>query len=1288
MRKNVLLCVLLLLSSLTLFAETGAELKARIEKATAGQTVIVEQGVYQTTEILVPAGVSIKGAGYDKVTLNVNGDNGLKFKDSNAPYITGITVVGANNSGIALENCVEATIARVVVKDCLTGISLSGGSKNRVAVNAVSGNRTGIMMNSEKNAVVSNCTIYNSNGLGLSVNNTTDSAFFNNLFAVNALAVYVAQNNVNLLMDYNLYWGSLIGKGRDVPAPTLDIWRSLEELDYHSIFEEIIFADAENDDFTVTNLQAWRPFIKVDGFGASRTAITTDMNGKAFNNVIGAFADNRGVFMTRATGDFTVKGADVYCSLGVYDKDNKLVLWLFNMLPLKPGTYSYWMPATDMFGNKLNAGEYTVKLTESNLKLRFITAAGNDAADPTKRPNYAALGVDRAIFDSKSRPVLILNWSESYEQVRGMNADLTSQNWSIPGSSTAYGGAYDNMGYVYLLRENDRDTYILQKIDEDKGTILEDTPNQYGVVINKSDAPDADGIAFLNGKVYIASKSANKLYNGYNLEDYIDTIGSPSLPVTDFERGLLWYVSDNKNIIAVNENKETVVTFETGFDAVVSVGVNGTRMVIADAELGQLIRYDITDYNNPKEIGRIGSGDGPYGKMTMDRFEFQSFNGEKSGKGRVFIANDGKIIVTEPGGVKMFTWDGTPLRKFNGLWSQYITMGANTSGSNLHELVDVVTQRTVVFDDKTETAEWGANYRPAIMSNKLGLMHDTVHFMYDGVRYSYSAGQHYDNDGKHVGGILLLNSYKNSYSGEIIWGLANFNSIWHERFDFSNGYTYDVNDWTPVVKSDGTNIGGGVPDVLIHTYTPEAFMSAGNRVYHIPVAEFADSHPKYDWDNVKIIDFKNGTPNGQLISPYDLTTSERPSAGRYVSRFEDGTYVGNPSFKTGNNTGFANWGGSSLGGYSADGTLRWLLPTTYPDNQGVKVVGNIGYSVSVPLQQFSVVNSDGALIGVLGTPKGIYWNGMWLDNSFQYLAFEGTEGRHYVVIGNFNDSVMWVCEVLGVSDVNVTESKLTLTDEWVNSWGENPTPRTDILWHRPPNATTKIVIKKLDSEMVIDGELNKWRELLPTPQVIVTPETGTGIDGPKDASALIRFAYTQGEDDKGNLYVQFIRFDNIIAFHQPAEKFYKQDALEMAINSFLDGVKINVARSSDYGDIVVRDGWFLPVKRLPEELAPRKITIYDDASQISERKLLEDIYGIDMSDCKVVVMEFMIALDEDTFEGRLEAMPKVKSGETFHLGLGVDDNDSPGADLQKMFVWPATYGTFANKNVSALVVFE
>jgi hypothetical protein len=232
---------------------------------------------------------------------------------------------------------------------------------------------------------------------------------------------------------------------------------------------------------------------------------------------------------------------------------------------------------------------------------------------------------------------------------------------------------------------------------------------------------------------------------------------------------------------------------------------------------------------------------------------------------------------------------------------------------------------------------------------------------------------------------------------------------------------------------------------------------------------------------------------------------------------------------------------------------------------------------------------------------------------------------------------------------------------------------------------TKVNITRLSAPLPVDGSLEAWRQAIPTPQIIITPEGSSGINGPADCSALVRLAHLDN-----NLFVQVITFDDVVTMHQPQSGFYKQDGVEMAINSFTTGFKYNVTRVKGLGDMILRDRFFNmpPAKLLDPAKAPRKIAVLDNARDISERKIIENLYGVDLSASKVIVTEYMIPLTEETYEGDPKAVPATTPGSTIYIGFMIDDNDSPGGDVQKYICWPATYGTFSGKESGALATFE
>ena len=463
-------------------------------------------------------------------------------------------------------------------------------------------------------------------------------------------------------------------------------------------------------------------------------------------------------------------------------------------------------------------------------------------------------------------------------------------------------------------------------------------------------------------------------------------------------------------------------------------------------------------------------------------------------------------------------------------------------------------------------------------------------------------------------------------------------------------------------------------------------MLAGPTTFFAPLRGLnAAGKPEWDFADARSIRLRGDNPNKMIISPYDQKTLEKgfPGNVRHVEMYPDGSLVAGVICRetAPNASGLANWGANAIAGFTPEGVIRWLQPIPHiKDPEGCKIVDDLSYTVGAQLSEAQIIDKDGLLIGAVGAPRELYWHGMWLDNTRQFNVMRGADGTHYFVFGNFNDCTGWFCEVQGRDTIR--RSSFTVEIDAAKAAMLAALPLAEP-WRAPENTITKVTVAKLPMPMPVNGDLEKWRKIIPVPQIIITPETGVGIDGPQDSSALIRLAH-----EGGNLYVQLLRFDNLVTMHQPSTYFYKADCFEMSINSFTTGVKINVTHSRDQGDIVVRDGWFLKAKLLDPAIAPRSITVLNDAGSISERKIIEDIYNVDLSQCKVIVTEFKIALDDEMFAERMKEKPQGTSGTSFYLGIAIDDNDQPGADLQRVLVWPATYGTFMDKTTSAQVMLE
>jgi hypothetical protein len=105
-------------------------------------------------------------------------------------------------------------------------------------------------------------------------------------------------------------------------------------------------------------------------------------------------------------------------------------------------------------------------------------------------------------------------------------------------------------------------------------------------------------------------------------------------------------------------------------------------------------------------------------------------------------------------------------------------------------------------------------------------------------------------------------------------------------------------------------------------------------------------------------------------------------------------------------------------------------------------------------------------------------------------------------------------------------------------------------------------------------------------------------------------------------------------------------------------------------------------------VAPRVIKVLDNARTIADRKLIEAAYGIDMSGCKVLLMEFVIPQSAMQPMEQKNMEVEFVSGKSFRLGFLLDDNDLPGSESFQNITWPVTFGIFERSEKSAEAVLE
>ncbi len=385
-----------------------------------------------------------------------------------------------------------------------------------------------------------------------------------------------------------------------------------------------------------------------------------------------------------------------------------------------------------------------------------------------------------------------------------------------------------------------------------------------------------------------------------------------------------------------------------------------------------------------------------------------------------------------------------------------------------------------------------------------------------------------------------------------------------------------------------------------------------------------------------------------------------------------------------------NGSGTDLIGTDAAGHLRWFRPLTEAGPiiglcamQGLVVVGGCGEC------EFYTMDTDGLATGNFALPLAAHYRFGCMDHPNVVQPFVGNDGQHYFLVGDYmSNSANWFA-LRNTDSIKKTVIPLRISAERTEGLRVQPL----VVAGTAVNKSPRFIVRKLSAPLPIDGTLAKWRGI--TPQIIITPDVASsGITGPLDCSAVIRLAY---EGD--NLYVQALVFDDKVVMYQPEKLFYKQDALEMSINGYaMGGFKYNLTRVRDQGDYLFRDRWFSDKLCIPldAKLAPRKILVLDNAEDVEERKLIENIYGIDLSASPVIVYEFKLPMQQvynkdqifNKDAGLPENLVEMKSGASIRIGFMIDDSDQPGADVQKTISWPATYGTWAPLELHAEAVLE
>ncbi len=1311
MNKTALRLSLVLLTSLSAGPGWCAvfNLAEALAQAKPGDTVMVPEGVFQGPLVLPPE-VSLRGAGIEKTIFDAGGaEAGVLLKNSRAATLANFTVQGASMAGLRIEGGSNITCSSLRVLRSFCGVNALGASQLRLENLVLAGNRTGIALNDVHQSAVVNNTLAENYALGFSISKCRDVVVFNNVVSGSDVGIYLPQNNDTLQIDYNLWNGKTIGKLEgELMRHTTTAWSWLTGHDRHSLGTTIAFSSPERDDYTPVSTIAWREsHASTAGWGvrefAGVKAPLTDIRGRGRSEEldVGAYASAR-QDAGAPDGQISIETDEGVKSAGVFHKDGKLLCYLFQGLPLRKGKYEFRLPQRDFLSQPIAAGDYEVRLVESPLGCEYFGYAANKGIE-----NFGAnandMHVQEIAYADDGRLIVCNGWQEKGINITDLDPLSGKSSWDFGGSSPMDGAASGENHLVYVLKEGNKNLELVQ-IDTRSGAAQpwpDHDYKQYFAQFKHFDSKNR--LAYLKGRLYLSDPETNSVFHTSVANPEFQEsfpVAGPDSPAGDENSGLLWLISEGQVILALDEAGHVQQRFDKVPKPVALAICNG-RMAIASADTGKVHVFDCSNPAQLKPLFTIGTGEDPIGLIQPDRFEFKDSklgglpcrcsNLAVGPKGEIAVLHNTRLAMFDPAGKLVrdtwadFCWDMFPM-----------TFGGDEPTRFFHSRG---TMSSFSIDVKTRHWQPDANWSFPKDSNM------SMFFGMGGKRYAMGPITQ-ANVCRWI--ICELDGYAGHVVSEYLFDATT--AQWMIRRDADGNGAVDEKD-SLVPWTDAT--GQPLKHLSAHsfTYTYPARDGSLRLVMQGEGQSPWDSDPSFRATILRVEPDEKGAPrlvahredvarmaDVEITSPFDPAKTDslkQLQAGNGTLHNADGGWVYMPWMPTspamaGN---IVNGSGSDLAGYDASGRLRWLRTLTEAgpiiglcEMQGLNVVGSCWEA------ELYTMNSDGLSTGNVGMPLAAHFRFGLMDHPNVVQPFIGNDGQPYYLMGDFVvNCVNWFA-LRNVAGIRQTKTPLRIEPERAEALRGQATTNNS---SKPLQKQPKVVVRKLGAPLPIDGDLAKWRTAGIAPQIVITPDgAGSGVKGPADTSAVVRMAY---EGD--NLYVQVLKFDDKAVMFQPAPLFYKQDGVEMSINGYaMGGFKYNLTRVREQGDYLFRDRWFSTKLCVPLDAnaAPRKIVLLEDAKQVEERKLIENIYGVDLSTSPVIVFEFKLPMQsvysqDQVFNkelGLTERPIDMKSGSTFRLGFTINDSDQPGADIQKVLMWPASYHTWAALEQHAEAILE
>ncbi len=1257
-----------------------------IASAEPGDTIVLPAGVFEAG-VTLPPRVSLRGAGYRKTILDARkAEVGLAIERGEGAEIADLTVWGASKTGVLVAGVANVALRRLRTTGGLGGVNFVDVTGGRIENVISDENRYGIVISGGRDNSVVNCTVARNSSLGLSFPSGDETLAFNNCIADCATGVFLGEAARRVRLDHNLYFTLFVGKmAGQLGRKTLGDWQSLSGQDPHSVQLRVAFRDANNGDYRPAGTLPWSlERVATADWGTALLqgvkAPESDVDGsaRAGRYDVGAFEVAPPATFPRAPdGTILVRTDAGIKSAGVFAPDGREVAYLFHNLPLPAGPHPFWLPPRDFEGRPIAAGTYELRTVESAFSWEYLRWIG-DSGQVFPPSKTAAVQPSWCVFDGAGRLIVGQGWSEDATNLRGYDAATGRWLWAFGGSSDLHGLALADDDAIYMLKPSGTKG-LITRIDPQTGKVARWGDRESGLFAFEGGA-DSVGLAELGGRLYVADAKANVLRWGPAQSPAVDqaiSVAAPTSLTADRTNGRLWVISKGNRLVALDPGGK-VVADVAPVAAPAALAARDGRLAVASRATGKVHFFDAHDPSALQPQGTLGTGDGPFGPYQPDRFLFQrpASGSEPGCDVTLALGPDGALAVTDANRLLVFDRHGKSLWTTFGLFGDACVLSFADRGrlftadgrKSLRLVEGSGTWSPDAFWDVPRGAFLGAF---ADGGKTFGVfVIATVHEQHGPllvVRY----------EGHTARPVLLL--AQDPKTGQYL-----------ARTDTNHDGRLDEHDTgtalAPPPGAPNPLRRGPVAHRVYSTLQPGGDVVSLNlqRETWGVIWRYGGLDPQgvpvYRLEACRELRRK---PGG-IVSAY---TSRPDDSGVLVAAVpnSDGGFTGllNDRSSPGG-TGLLNHAGTDLIRLDAEGNALWDHPL--PEHKGLEGLAGVGPLLLTGVGATCEVlafNHDGLGLGSFGFPPQVHYLGFFLDHPGALRAYRGDDGRIYALVADNANGMQHWYRLNGEGTISTTASAFNLKDSVARQLAALPAPPPQVL-AKP--STPTIRVPRLAAPLPIDGDLEKWRKAGVTPQMIVTPETASGaIDGPLDVSAVIRLAY------HGNaLYLQVLSFDDVPSFHQPVVRHYQQDGIELCINGFLPGFKFDITRTSDAGPIVIRQRFFNQDLDflIPPSHAPRTVKVLKDARDVPERRLIESIYGVDMASSPVIVTECKLPIDATTYQGAVKDLFPLKPGQTFRLGVLINDNDDPGTDVQNYLVWPATYGNFNPIDDMATAVLE